>query len=105
MSHILDDFKTFLNVSPTSWHAVQEMGNRLAIRDFSPLKEEEKWHLEPGKKYFVIRGGSLCAFALPLSHVQKAVILASHTDSPALKLKPLPAFCVDNMSMLRIEPY
>lgn len=65
MSHILDDFKTFLEASPTSWHAVREMGNRLAFRDFSPLNENEKWHLERGKKYFVIRGGALCAFSLP----------------------------------------
>ena len=86
MSHILDDFKTFLEASPTSWHAVREIGNRLALRDFTPLSENEKWHLQWGKKYFIVRGGALCAFVLPQEKLQKAVILASHTDSPALKL-------------------
>jgi aspartyl aminopeptidase len=52
-----------------------------------------------------MRGGALCAFALPSHKLQKAVILASHTDSPALKLKPHPAFQVENMSLLRVEPY
>ena len=39
--HLLDDIKAFLENSPTSWHAVQEMGNRLALKDFIPLDEEE----------------------------------------------------------------
>jgi aspartyl aminopeptidase len=105
MSHILEDFKAFLEASPTSWHAAREMGNRFAMRDFTPLNENEKWHLEPGKKYFIVRGGSVCAFSLPKERVQKAVILASHTDSPALKLKPLPTFRVENMTLFRVEPY
>lgn len=105
MSHILDDFKAFLEASPTSWHAVREMANRFALRDFSPLNENEKWQLELGKKYFVVRGGALCAFSLPKESVKKAVILASHTDSPALKLKPFPTFHVENMALFRVEPY
>ena len=105
MSHILDDFKTFLEASPTSWHAVREIGNRLALRDFTPLSENEKWHLQWGKKYFIVRGGALCAFVLPQEKLQKAVILASHTDSPALKLKPHPVFRAENMSLLRVDPY
>lgn len=105
MSHILEDFKAFLENSPTSWHAVREMGNRFALRDFTPLHENERWHLELGKKYFIVRGGALCAFSLPNAHVQKAVILASHTDSPALKLKPSPTFRVQNMDLFRVEPY
>src|SRR5271156_6429599 len=105
MSHILTDFKTFLDASPTSWHAVKEMGDRLVIREFQPLDEEEKWHLELGKKYFVIRGGALCAFCLPKNPPKRAIILASHTDSPALKLKPLPAFQTENMTQLGVEVY
>jgi aspartyl aminopeptidase len=81
------------------------MGNRLALRDFTPLSEHEKWHLELGKKYFIVRGGALCAFILPKESPQKAVILTSHTDSPALKLKPTPSFQVENMSLFRVEPY
>ncbi|MBI2809615.1 MAG: M18 family aminopeptidase [Candidatus Melainabacteria bacterium] len=105
MSHILSDFKTFLDASPTSWHAVKEIGTRLAIRDFTPLDEEEKWHLEPGKRYFVERGGALCAFVLPEQKPRRALILASHTDSPALKVKPLPAFQKENMTQFGVEVY
>ncbi len=105
MSHILTDLKAFLETSPTSWHAVKEIGNRLAIREFQPLHEEEKWQLQLGKKYFVIRGGALCAFCLPEKTPHQAIILASHTDSPALKLKPLPAFQKANMIQFGVEVY
>src|SRR5581483_7163225 len=105
MSHILTDFKAFLDASPTSWHAVKEISERLAIREFHPLNEEEKWHLEPGKKYFVTKGGALCAFCLPQKTPERAIILASHTDSPALKLKPLPSFSAANMIQFGVEVY
>ena len=105
MPHILSDFKSFLDASPTSWHAVKEIANRLSLRDFEPLNEEEKWHLEPGKKYFVARGGSLCAFYLPKEKPKQAIILASHTDSPGLKLKPSPSYQVANMAQFGVEVY
>ncbi|MBS0605952.1 MAG: M18 family aminopeptidase [Parachlamydiales bacterium] len=105
MAHILSDFKAFLDQSPTAWHAVEQLGNRLAVCDFSPLTENEKWKLEPGKKYFVSRGGALCAFVLPNAKPERAVVLASHTDSPALKLKPQPSFQKENMSLFGVEVY
>ncbi len=105
MSHILSDFKSFLDSSPTSWHAVKQLGNRLAICGFMPLNEDEKWELDLGKKYFVERGGSLCAFTLPSTLPTQAIILASHTDSPALKLKPNPSFRKENIDLFGVEVY
>src|SRR5271155_2772573 len=105
MSHILEDFQKFLDTSPTSWHAAQEIGNRLASLDFIPLDEGEKWELEKGKKYFVQRGGSLCAFSIPEKKPKKIVIVASHTDSPALKIKPNAEVIENNMMFLETEVY
>jgi aspartyl aminopeptidase len=105
MSHILTDLKTFLDTAPTSWHAVKEMGNRLALREFHPLQIDEKWKLELGKKYFVEKGGTLCAFCIPEKKPKKAILLASHTDSPALKLKPQPGFQTENMIQFGVEVY
>lgn len=105
MSHILSDFKRFLDASPTSWHAVREIGNRLASCDFIPLDEEEKWDLEKGKRYFVARGGALCAFCIPEEKIERLFILGSHTDSPALKLKPEPVYKHENMIQLGVEVY
>jgi len=105
MTHLLEDLKSFLNNSPTSWHAALEIGNRLALKEFIPLNENEKWHLEQGKKYFVQRGGSLCAFILPTMKPECALILGSHTDSPSLKIKPNPLILTENMITIGVEVY
>ena len=102
---MLEDLRSFLSHAPTSWHAGIEISNRLASKDFSPLNEQENWALECGKKYFVIRGGSLCAFSLPASMPKKMRVVAAHTDSPALKLKPNPESFKENMVMLSAETY
>ncbi len=105
MAHILEDLKAFLDSSPTSYHAARQLADRLALQEFIPLSEKENWHLEEGKRYFVLRGGSLCAFALPSSKIRRAVILGSHTDSPALKLKPHPEVQKENTRFLSAEVY
>ena len=101
----LQDLTLFLKNSPTPWHAVSEIGMRLAQQDFTPIEEGEKWDLKPGERYFVERGGSLCAFALPEKAPVRSTILASHTDSPALKLKPHPLFIEEGLPFLRVESY
>jgi aspartyl aminopeptidase len=63
-------------------HAAAQIGNRLALQDFTPFAEEEKWKLEKGKSYFVVRGGSL-AHSRFEKDPSSAMILASHVDSPA----------------------
>jgi len=105
MTHLLDDFSDFLIHSPTSWHAAIEMSNRLASLDFIPLYVEDKWKLEKGKKYFAVHDGSIAAFALPEKRLDRMSIIASHTDSPALKLKPQPVIEKKNMVQLGVEVY
>jgi aspartyl aminopeptidase len=105
MSRLLEDLSAFLDTSPTAWHAAAQIGNRFAIQDFTPLYEEEKWDLKKGESYFVVRGGSVCAFSLPKAKAKKAVILASHTDSPAFKVKPRPEVQKENMTLLGAEIY
>lgn len=101
----LKDLLKFLGDSPTAWHATLEIGNRLAQQDYTPLDEQEKWDLKPGEAYFVERGGSICAFILPKQAPKKTTVLASHTDSPALKLKPNPVFIDEGLPFLRVETY
>ncbi len=103
--HILQDLKEFLDNSPTSFHATEEIANRLATLDFIPLNEEDKWELEKGKSYFVQRNGSIAAFTLPKKTPSHASILAAHTDSPALKLKPNPKIQKENMTLFGVEVY
>ena len=85
---------------------MDEISKTLEKGGFHELKEGDKWTLKPGGKYFVKRGGSsLASFILPQKKLREALILASHTDSPALKLKPYPEFQKGNLIMLGTEVY
>lgn len=105
MTEVIEDFFQFLIESPTAWHATSQIATRLIDQDFIHLKEEEKWHLQLGKKYFVERGGALIAFCLPSHLPTSSIICATHTDSPCLKIKPQSEFRSHNMNLLRVEAY
>lgn len=96
----------FLNASPTAWHAVETVKNRLLNEGFTQLFEEELWKINPSSSYFVIRNGSsLCAFTTPKLDPTTAHVVASHTDSPGFKLKPNAEFRKENMLMFGVEVY
>lgn len=102
----LEDLCVFLDSSPTAWHAVQSIEEKLIAHEFKELKEGERWHLQPGKRYFITRNGSsLCAFITPLSAPQRVLLLASHTDSPSFKLKPKPEIHRQKMVLFSVEVY
>ena len=110
MTVLIDEEKQaladFLDASPTAWHAVSQASEKLKNNGFQELKEEASWNIQPGKKYFVVRNGSsLCAFITPSKEIKSARIVASHTDSPGLKLKPNAEFRKENMIMLGVEVY
>ncbi len=103
---ILENFVRFLDRSPTAYHAAREIANRLAEADFSPLTEQERWKLELGKGYFVMReDGLIAAFRVPKKNPDSAVILASHLDSPALKIKPQPELSSHGIGQFGTEVY
>lgn len=101
----LEDFLHFLEAAPTSWHCVEEVSKRLTQAGFVSLEENRPFSLERGNKYFVTRGGSLCAFCLPKQDPAKTVILGAHTDSPALKIKPNPTISQGGMQLLEVDTY
>lgn len=99
-------FLQFLDSSPTAWHAVDNVKEKLINEGFTELLEQEKWQIKPGGRYFVIRNGSsLCAFVVPKKHLETVHVVASHTDSPGFKLKPNAEFRKENMIMLGVEIY
>ncbi|MGE4574043.1 MULTISPECIES: M18 family aminopeptidase [Parachlamydia] len=102
----IQDLVVFLKESPTAWHAVRELQERLLKADFIFLPQAERWDIKPGKSYFTIKNGSsLCAFVAPLNPPNLVRLAASHTDSPALKLKPYSEFYRDSMVLFGVEVY
>ncbi len=85
---MLHDFLSFVQHSPSAFHAVDGLCALLKEAGFIALRESEDWQLQPGARYYVTRNrSSVIAFDVPacgLSHFQ---IVASHSDSPVFKLK------------------
>jgi aspartyl aminopeptidase len=103
---MLEKFVNFLNRSPTTYHAAQEIKSHLLKARFTPLKEGDKWELEPSKGYFVEREEALiAAFRLPKKRPVSTMLLASHIDSPGLKLKPVPENSSQGIGQLGTEIY
>jgi len=99
---------TFLDDSPTPFHAVEQMVHRLETEEFIELEEHEIWKLESGAKYFVRRNqSSLIAWIQGKQDPGDTGwrILGAHTDSPCLKVKPNPDLYQHDCWRLGVEVY
>ena len=87
MNPITRELFSFIEKSPTSFHAVENARQALDEAGFKPLLESRPWSLTPGQGYYVVRNqSSLIAFRLPET-ITGFMVGAAHTDSPCLKLK------------------
>lgn len=99
-----DGLLGFLDASPTPFHATKNMAGMFLNAGFVKLYEEQKWSLEEGGKYFVIRNdSSIIAFTYPKE--KSYVMVGTHTDSPNLKLKPNPVIKEHGVVKFGVEPY
>uniref|UniRef100_A0A0W0FCJ6 aspartyl aminopeptidase n=1 Tax=Moniliophthora roreri TaxID=221103 RepID=A0A0W0FCJ6_MONRR len=84
----------FVNASPTPFHAVHNASQLLDKAGFRKLKESDSWdkELESGGKYYFTRNQS-CLIAFTLPHQWKIgtglSIVATHVDSPNLRVRPI----------------
>jgi len=102
------DLLKFLNTSPTPWHAVDTMKQRLSAAGFQELDEREDWSLASNQGYYVVRNGSsIVAFRAGNKDVTTSGIrmVGAHTDSPCLKVKPNPELRRKGFFQLGVEVY
>ena len=80
---------SFIQKSPTAFHAVEQMRSLLKDNGYEELLEGRKWHIEPGHRYFVTRNNSsIIALNLGTQLDNYSFnVAASHSDSPTFKLK------------------
>lgn len=80
---------TFIDASPSPFHACATTAARLDAAGFSALTEPDEWPGGPGRHY-VRRGGSLVAWATSAGHAASDGfrIIGAHADSPNLRVKP-----------------
>lgn len=108
MTDVVADLLAFIDQSPTPYHAVAAAARRLAGAGFRALDETELWDLSPGDRHMVVRGdGSLVAFQIGSAAPSEAGFrgIGAHTDSPNLRLKPLPDLAAEGYRQLAVEPY
>lgn len=102
------DLLNFIDTSPSPWHAVHSVVQRLLAQGYSELKENMRWSLDSGDRYFVIRGGaSVIAFHLGQRSMAETgfCMVGAHTDSPGLRLKTYAAQASDGVVRLGVEVY
>ncbi|CAL5322177.1 unnamed protein product [Camellia sinensis] len=105
---IVGDLLDYLNESWTQFHATAEAKRKLIAAGFHLLNENDEWDLKPGGRYFFTRNMScLVAFAVGEKYrVGNGFhVIAAHTDSPCLKLKPKSASSKSSYLMVNVQTY
>ncbi|MCM1144458.1 MAG: M18 family aminopeptidase [Blautia sp.] len=103
----LQSLCTFIDNSPTSFHAVSNIEKTLQDGGFIRLEEKHAWNLSPKGKYYVTRNdSSMIAFTLPGQNPEGFHMVAAHSDSPCFKVKEEAEVVVENAYLkLNVEKY
>ncbi len=84
---INNELLTFIDNSPSCFHAVKSLCDMLDAAGAERLNENEAWTLEKGKRYYVTRNGSsVLAFSVPENYTGM-MIVSAHSDSPTFRVK------------------
>ncbi|MFP4461775.1 MAG: M18 family aminopeptidase [Thermotogota bacterium] len=84
---------SFIEKSPSRFHAIETAKLILKGAGFQPLDIKEKWELKSGGKYYTTKNdSSMAVFIVGMESQGKRSfkIIGSHTDSPAIRIKPNP---------------
>ncbi|GAA3628359.1 M18 family aminopeptidase [Streptomyces chitinivorans] len=101
-----DDLASFLAASPTPYHAVANAAERLEEAGFRRLEETDAWDGGGGGRY-VLRGGAIIAWYVPEGATPATPfrIVGAHTDSPNLRVKPVPDTGAAGWRQIAVEIY
>lgn len=104
------DLATFVESSPSSFHAAHEVARRLEAAGFVRLEESAAWPRGAngaGGRYVVVRDGAVIAWVVPpgATATTPYAILGAHTDSPGFKLKPRPSGVREGWWQAGVEVY
>ncbi|MFI5044660.1 MAG: M18 family aminopeptidase [Acidimicrobiales bacterium] len=106
-----DRLAEFIDASPTPHHAVESARRMLAEAGFAERDPTEPWSgaeesaqtgAEPS---FVVRDGSLVAWAGATAADAPLRIIGAHTDSPNLRIRPRPDTGLAGFRQLGVEVY
>uniref|UniRef100_A0A915ALI2 aspartyl aminopeptidase n=1 Tax=Parascaris univalens TaxID=6257 RepID=A0A915ALI2_PARUN len=96
---VASEFITFINKAVTPYHAVEESAKLLKAAGFKELNEVDSWTIEPHQKFYLTKNRT-AIFAFAVGGKYKPgngfSIVAAHTDSPGLRIKPISKLSADN---------
>ena len=98
----------FIDDSPSAYHVIKNCSVILKENGFKKLKQQEKWELKKGGKYYLKRSDSnIIAFTIgkDINLKRGFKIFGSHTDSPGFRIKPNPEMVTENLVRLNTEVY
>lgn len=104
----LIDLRSFLDASPSPFHAARNAADRLAAAGFIKLELGAEW-ADPDLPTdgFVLRDGSVIAWRTPGDATSDTPfrLAGAHTDSPGLRVKPRPDVSSAGWKQLAVEVY
>ena len=103
----MQELLNFLNNSVTPYQAVKEMEKMLVAASFTKIDPSNIGLLKEGGNYYLIKDEtSLIALKMgEKKHFNGFNIVATHTDSPTLKIKPIARIINKEYEMLNVEVY
>lgn len=103
-----NDLIDFISFSPSAFHATRNIKAALLRKGFKELSLTEEWTIEKEGKYFVSQNDtSLVTFVVGMGQPETDGfrIIAAHTDSPCIKIKPQPEISTNGYLKLNTEVY
>lgn len=107
---MIDRLIKWLNASTCNFLAADTIIKELKAKGFKELKQNSHWEIKSGEKYYMVKNGS-AVFAFTtgrgLSSFKNGMrLIAAHSDSPCLRLKPNPEIYGDGgVVCLNVEKY
>ena len=103
----MEDLFAFLNAGVSAFHSTAAAVKILEENGYQNCPESAAWELVPGGRYYTTRNGSaVLAWRMPKGELTGWHVTASHSDSPAFKIKENPEMRVENAyTKLNVEGY
>ena len=99
----------FINKGKTAFQSAYEIKSILNEQGYIEIKEEDKWDLKKGGKYYVVKNDSaVIAFEIGVGEIEKDGfrLIGAHTDSPGFRIKPNPEMLIEGQYLkLNTEVY
>lgn len=106
-AELAKEMLSFIEGSPTAYHAAANLERRLRAAEFVRLEELDGAKPVPGGRYYTTQNSSaLIAVKIPEGEIRGMRIVASHGDSPCFKVKEFPEIRLEGQYVkLNVEKY